>query len=156
MPKPLLAAAPFLLLLAACGEPATVVNGPDEAQPSAADENILPALEAPPPEPTAQSTIPASFHGRYDASPDACGETASEMRLRISGGELRFYESVAEVREVRVHGPRHIEVDADHLGEGERWTATRTFRLGEGNATLEASEPPADGGEPMPVTRVRC
>lgn len=168
-PKPLLGGATALLALAlsACGAPppaddASTNNamlapedalagsnaGADEVRGEAVNDASPPAGNeaSPPPEPTA--TIPARFHGRWDASREACARASSEMRLSVAASSLRFYESVGQVTGVRAAGDA-VAVDLRTTGEGETRTETRTLRVGgDGRLVVES------GG--TSATRVRC
>ncbi|HEY0326870.1 MAG TPA: hypothetical protein VGC46_12965 [Allosphingosinicella sp.] len=161
------AAALLGLALAACGaqpseERATsnnMVLAPDDVR-TETNASIIrdepsgnAATEAPPPasEPEAQpsvAAIPARFHGRWDASREACARPSSEMRLVVGATSLRFYESVGQVRAVRPSGDS-VAVDLTTTGEGETRSETRTLRLtADGRLAVES------GG--TSATRVRC
>jgi len=166
-PTPLLAGTTALLALAlsACGAPPPAEdastnnamlapeevpaqsNAGTEAQSAAVnDVSATPGNETTAPETTA--AIPARFHGRWDASREACARASSEMRLTVAGSSLRFYESVGQVTGVRAAGDS-VAVDLRTTGEGETRTETRTLRLGgDGQLVVES------GG--TSATRVRC
>ncbi|WP_166038793.1 hypothetical protein [Sphingosinicella sp. YJ22] len=111
-----------------------------DVSPPAGNETSAPA--------EASTTIPARFHGRWDASREACGRASSGLRLTVAASSLRFYESVGEVTAVREMGSS-VAVDLRTTGEGETRTETRTLRLGgDGRLVVES------GG--TSATRVRC
>ena len=165
--KPLLGGATAVLALAlsACGAPPptedastnNVVLAPEEVpvgsnagaetRSEAVNDAGAPAgNETGAPETTA--AIPARFHGRWDASREACARASSEMRLTVAASTLRFYESVGQVTGVRSAGDA-VAVDLRTTGEGETRTETRTLRLGsDGQLVVES------GG--TSATRVRC
>ena len=92
------------------------------------------------------SAIPAAFTGEWNQEPAACGTDLNDSRLRVEPGKLRFYESVAEVKSVTVHGPQAITVKAAFAGEVEVWT--ERFRM---NLSPSGEELSVKG-----ITRRRC
>lgn len=140
------------LLLAGCGaEPERVGNAADEAAappPSAPSPSVA---TAPPPasKPVMERSIPAAFHGDYDATLEACGR-ASDGRLTVSARELRFHESFGLVRGVVAEPDGAIRVEADYEGEGEAWRSRRELLLSEGGTKLTIS------GDGTRMVRVRC
>ena len=134
-----------LALVAACSqEPAlddVTQNNTQEAEPLSLPDPVEPS-----PTPAgATDTIPAPFQGEWSAKAADCGKGGDVTRLTLAPGELRFYESSADV--TGVTGTRQeIKVSARYTGEGETWDATRTFRLSADGNSLTS-----DG-----MTRVRC
>jgi len=150
--RPLILLALLPTALAACGEREAaneaLPSGHEPAAPAAAS----PAAGVGPPthpKPTRSDTIPARFHGLFDASASACGKPG-EYRLAVSAKELRFHESAAIVRSVTIDSPDSIHVAGDYQGEGESWKATRQLRLSEGGSKLTVA---GDGTE---LVRIRC
>jgi hypothetical protein len=147
-----------LAALAACDAPQPPAN--DAAAPAnetaaapgpggpVGNEAASPAAE-PAVAPPGGAVLPASFHGIYDASREACAASSQE-RLRVEGGELRFHESSGKVVTVTAHGPRRLSVVADYQGEGESWRSTRELELSDDGATLTIS------GDGTRLVRVRC
>ncbi|HEU5211090.1 MAG TPA: hypothetical protein VFU06_16960 [Longimicrobiales bacterium] len=84
-------------------------------------------------------TIPAAFRGEWNGDRSDCGTGNSVTRLRISADRLRFYESVATVRDVKVESDRVITVTADYEGEGQTWQETRRFSLSADGNSLTAT-----------------
>lgn len=138
------------LALAACGEEESIKgNALNEAS---AHEPAVPARPVPPPappEPTRSDTIPAGFHGTFDASAAACGK-AGDSSLAVSAKEMRFHESAAIVRRVTVEGPDSIRVAADFQGEGQKWSAEHQLRLSDSGNVLRVT------GKGSDMVRVRC
>lgn len=160
------AAALVLTALSACGAPPpadraaanNVVLAPEDVLAGSnasiihsrnqALENMTNEVAPPTRDEAAAATIPARFHGRWDASREACARTSSEMRLVVTGTNLRFYESVGQVIAVRSAGDT-VAVDLRTSGEGETRTETRALRLsGDGRLVVQS------GG--AAATRVRC
>lgn len=84
-------------------------------------------------------TIPAAFHGEWNGDRADCGTGTGLTRLRISADRLRFYESVATVRDVDVESDRVITVTADYEGEGQTWQEKRRFSLSADGNSLTAT-----------------
>lgn len=98
----------------------------------------------------AAGVIPARFRGEWTEEPSACGSGDSETRLRIGADALRFYESIAKVREIEVVSDRVIEVTADYSGEGQTWSNQSRLSLSPDGDTLTVT------GEGATMTRTRC
>jgi hypothetical protein len=94
-------------------------------------------------------SIPAPYHGVYDASLEACARPSID-RLTISARELRFHESLGAVRSVAYGGLGAIAVEADYEGEGQRWRNLRILKLSDNDTRLTVQ---GDGGR---LERVRC
>lgn len=146
------------LLVAGCGAtdgPAEERNGAVEGPPVVAPKAEPPAAARaepaakPPRPPAAADSIPAAFHGAYDLSKEACGRP-SDMKLRVSATELRFHESLGEVRRVEPRPSGSVRVEADYEGEGETWRSMRELSLSDDGATLTIS------GDGTRAVRVRC
>lgn len=65
--------------------------------------------------------IPAAFHGEWDKNIASCGAVSSVFRLRVSRTTLDFYESVADVRSLKILNPRAVAITATSAGEGQVW-----------------------------------
>ncbi len=94
-------------------------------------------------------SIPAPYHGVYDASLEACARPSIE-RLTVSARELRFHESLGAVRSVSYGGSGAIAVEADYEGEGQKWRNLRILKLSDNDSRLTVQ---GDGGR---LDRVRC
>jgi hypothetical protein len=138
----------FAALLAGCasGEsartPAKTIDAPASAAAS-------PPPAAPGHGHDQSDSIPAAYHGVYDASLEACTRP-SDGRLTVSVRELRFHESIGSVRAVTNGGYGAIAVEADFEGEGERWRSLRILSLTDNGARLTVK------GEGSSLDRVRC
>lgn len=141
------------LLLAACGpgQNSAEIGGNEAAAapaaPSRPKSAALPSL--PEPKRAEEKSIPAAFHGVYDASAQACGRPG-DGRLTVMARELRFHESIGSVRAVTSRSAGLIRVEADYQGEGEKWRNSHELRLSGDGAKLTVS------GEGMSFDRVRC
>jgi hypothetical protein len=105
--------------------------------------------EVPEPKQASAAAVPDAYHGTWEETPADC-DAPSELRLRISAGELRFYESIGTVTAVAPVESNVISVTADFQGEGESWSAVRELRLFDAGASLTVT------GDGEMQTRVRC
>jgi hypothetical protein len=137
------------LLLAACGPGEKVADSAVNGSLPAPATEPQPRPAPPPPEAAKTESIPAAFHGRYDASPQDCGRPG-DGRLTVTASELRFHESVGSVRGVVSRPAGGIRVEADYQGEGERWSNSHDLRLSEDGSKLTVS------GDGTSFDRVRC
>lgn len=139
------------LLLAACGSEEKAADlGVNEARPAPGNVPVpAPATATPRPTPAKEDSIPAAFHGVYDATAEGCAGP-SDGRLAVTARELRFHESVGSVRRVASQSPASIRVEADYQGEGERWRSSRELRLSREGAKLTIS------GDGTSFDRIRC
>ena len=118
----LILALPLLALTACGGEPQQ--GTPDPAATAAA----MPE-PAPSPEPTlAANTIPARFHGVWDAETGTC-DPASDLRLDIGAQTISFYESQGTVTTVDASDPDIVSIQLAMEGEGDQWTKTMDLAL---------------------------
>jgi hypothetical protein len=118
---------------AALGNAASLVADEDNAQAAA-------------PEP---APVPAAFRGTWAETEALCADRSHPSRLEISGGALRFYESVFEVARVDRIGPREINIIGTATGEGTTRPAEYHFSLDAAGDTLTDQ-----GGGGM--VRTRC
>lgn len=138
------------VLLAGCasGESAEAPAGTAGEDHSAHSSGAA-AAETPIHPHTHLDSIPASYHGVYEGSLQACAKP-SDQRLTVAARELRFHESVGTVRSVGFGGSDAIAVEADYTGEGESWRNLRILKLLENGARLSVK------GEGEALERVRC
>jgi len=149
-----------LLSLAACGgagdrgtAPPEIGNGQaradDRAPPAAAPGSGRPEVSAAAPAPQPLAAIPEPFHGTWEANQAACATGPTELRLTVSGSELRFHESIATVTSIEEDGDS-VSIAAGFEGEGERWARDLRLRLSADGQSLTVDI--AGTG----TTRVRC
>ncbi|MFL9842504.1 hypothetical protein ABS767_16155 [Sphingomonas sp. ST-64] len=142
--------APLALLAACSGEPVlndVTQNNAQEMEPLSLPDPVEPA-----PTPSASAStaavaaeIPEAFRGRWSGKAGDCGKGSDITRLEITPAELRFYESSGTVTGIEGEGAE-IAVTARYTGEGEAWTATRSFELSPDGKTLTSEG----------MARVRC
>ena len=122
-------------------------DGPADAPPAPRDDAEDDTDDA---DDDVAATIPARFHGEWNADLSACGTGSNESRLRISSNAIRFYESTGAVRAVAVESERVITVTAEYQGEGDTWRDTRRLALSEGGDRLTVTSQGSD------FVRQRC
>ncbi len=84
-------------------------------------------------------SIPAAFHGSWDAPGGNCAP-GSDLQLSIAGKAITYYESVGEVIAVSRRGPMEVEVTLAMEGEGESWERRETLQLRDEGSTLVTGE----------------
>ena len=148
------------LALAACANEPNSGDAPVEnaALPTSSTEAAAPESNASAPTPAAGNdsvetagTIPVAFHGRWGLVPGDCTSIRGDAKglLVIDAGELRFYESRAVPRDLKVTGPDEWTAILDYMGEGQTWSERTTVTLLDGGKGLRRM---ADG----PWTYQRC
>lgn len=137
-------------LATACAESSSNETG-DETADSVARDTLAGEATSPAGDPAGDvaTSIPARFHGEWNADLDACGTGASPTRLRISGDRIRFYESSGTVQAVEIASDRVVEVTAEYQGEGDTWQDERRLTLSPDGNSLTVS----GGGD---LVRYRC
>ena len=143
MQRPLVLLAVLTLTACSSGEPAATETAEPAATVAAAPPPATDLAEA--------LVIPDRFHGIWDYVQGSC-DPASDMRTEIAERGITFYESHGAVTGMTVESPERITVTLAMQGEGEKWTMTRTFTLGEGDTILTPTGG-GDTGEPMPLKR---
>ena len=137
--------------LAACGGEPTTPSANNATEAAEAGNAAMPPVEGGNASSTAPelAPVPAAFQGTWAESEAVCADRAHPSRLVISGGTLRFYESVLEVARVDAIGPREINVIGTATGEGTTRPAEYHFSVDAVGATLTDQ---AGGG----MVRRRC
>ena len=105
---------------------------PQEAQAEAETPAALPPLPTKAPAPPREAdlkSIPATFHGEWNARTSQCGTDLNDSRLRITKGTVQFYESLGSVTRVKRVRPNEILVSLSMSGEGETWSAQYRFAV---------------------------
>lgn len=127
-------------------------NEAAEPEADAAVENLADAdaNAADPVAATVAGALPAAYQGVFDQTAAACGSRSSIYRLTVSGKELEFHESLAEIKSVTPAGDGAVRIAANYSGEGMTWSNTQKVALSDGGKKLTIT------GDGEPVVRVRC
>lgn len=96
-----------------------------------------------------RKTIPLAFQGSFRRTAAECGQE-TDTALAIGPTSIRMAGKEGDVQEVRVEGPRKIQVTSIYEGGGEVWEKTETLLLGREGHSI------AFQLETGPYTRVRC
>jgi hypothetical protein len=84
---------------------------------------------APPPLARPANVIPAQYHGRWGMNANDCDPRRSDAKglITINGGTMRFYESVATLREQRPAIATSFSGLFGFTGEGMNWSKVQTL-----------------------------
>jgi hypothetical protein len=66
-------------------------------------------------------TIPAQFHGKWDANAAACAAPVSDMRQYIGADGMRFGDAVGTARRVIKRDIRSATILTSFLSDGDPW-----------------------------------
>lgn len=112
---------------------------PDETVTNAAVATGNAGLPVPPD--AAGASIPAKYHGRWGMVPADCTSTRGDAKGLITIGDrtVRFYESVATIREQRPAIATSFSGLFAFTGEGQQWEKVMTFTR-TGDALKRAEE----------------
>jgi hypothetical protein len=93
------------------------------------------------PEDARAATIPAQYQGRWGMVPADCTSTRGDAKGLIVVGErmVRFYESVATLKEQRPSAGTSFSGLFAFEGEGQKWQKVMTFTRS-GNTLVRAEE----------------
>ena len=105
---------------------------------------------------TLSKTVPESMQGRWGLVPADCTSTAGDNKglMTVSADSLRFYESTAEIAEVRERTETRLDAAFSFSGEGMVWARDMVLTVKDSGNTLirEESGPQAL----QPLTYARC
>jgi hypothetical protein len=145
------------LALAACQQPAddsniAIDNGVNAAEAAEADIETLPPSETSLPattavngvEPAAAKVIPAQYRGRWGMVPADCTSTRGDAKGLITIGDttVKFYESLAQLKEQRPAIATSFSGLFGFAGEGQKWEKVMTFTRSGG--TLKRADDEGD------------
>lgn len=160
-----LSAGSALLVLAACSRepeaPATLVSDMPSGTVAESSENAPEATTAASEklEPTgaAVSAIPKAIQGRWGLVAADCTSKKGDAKglLEVSASQLKFYESVADLDEVKEAGDNRIRASFDYSGEGQSWKQDVVLDAQDGGSTLIRRDYGPDA-MPGPVKYMRC
>jgi len=164
MIRNLLTMTALVAALAACSRQTPPAEGPtDPASMSqtAAPEPMPPSPSAGPVAqpgvPAAAKSIPEGMRGRFGLVPADCTATRGDDKglLTVGPNSLKFYESVALLRDVGESTATHLKAHFAYSGEGMEWTRNAVLDLTDGGRTLILEEF-GDDAVPGPRTYTRC
>lgn len=106
---------------------------------------------------TSASEIPETIRGRWGLVPADCASTKGDAKglLEVSADQLRFYESVAKLGEIKEAGESRIRGTFDYTGEGQSWTNDVVLDVAEDGKTMIRRDYGKDA-MPGPLTYTRC
>ncbi len=111
------------VLLASCGSP------DNSAEATAGTTSAVVAADAPVDIAIAQ--FPKSYFGRWGLSQGDCamGTTVATGLISVQGSLVKFYESVATMRDGKRESLTSMSAHFDVAGEGQEWEAHTRYRL---------------------------
>ncbi|MFT4056929.1 MAG: hypothetical protein QM681_20655 [Novosphingobium sp.] len=103
------------------------------------------------------SEIPETIRGRWGLVPADCTSTKGDAKglLEVSADQLKFYESVAKLGEIREAGESRIRGTFDYTGEGQSWTQDVVLDVQDDGKTMIRRDYGKDA-MPGPLTYTRC
>lgn len=103
------------------------------------------------------SEIPEAIRGRWGLVPADCTSTKGDAKglLEVSADQLKFYESVAELGEIKEAGESRIRGTFDYTGEGQSWTQDVVLDVAEDGKTMTRRDYGKDA-MPGPLQYTRC
>ncbi|PNU06619.1 hypothetical protein A8V01_03180 [Novosphingobium guangzhouense] len=150
-----------LFALAACS------SGSDAPQPSASATETEEVMQEAPASAEATDTgdgaavgmseIPEAIRGRWGLVAADCTSTRGDAKglLEVSADQLKFYESVAKLGEIKEAGESRIRGTFDYTGEGQSWTQDVVLDVQDDGKTMIRRDYGKDA-MPGPLTYTRC
>lgn len=104
-----------------------------------------------------EHSIPEGIRGRWGLVPADCTSTAGDAKglLTIGATQLKFYESIARLGEVKSRESSSVTATFDFSGEGQNWVLDVTLSSPDGGKTLVRKDTGPDAA-PEPLTYTRC
>jgi hypothetical protein len=108
-------------------------------------------------EATAMSEIPEVIRGRWGLVPADCTSSRGDAKglLEVSAKRLKFYESVAELGEIREAGESRIRATFAYTGEGQSWSQDVVLDVQDDGKTMIRRDYGRDA-LPGPLKYTRC
>lgn len=103
------------------------------------------------------SEIPETIRGRWGLVAADCTSTKGDAKglLEISADQLKFYESVAKLGEIKEAGESRIRGTFDYSGEGQSWTNDVVLDVQDDGKTMIRRDYGKDA-MPGPLKYTRC
>lgn len=153
------------LALAACGGPAddTATDAepaetPMPVEPGSGIGDGAPPLEVDASSPdSAANSIPIAIRGRWGLVPADCTSTSGDAKglIEVSKRQIRFYESVGTLGEIKARAPGSIRANWSFVGEGMEWSREMALTVQNGGNKLERREYGEDAMQGV-LTYTRC
>jgi hypothetical protein len=118
------------LVVSACGEPQTEttdVATPAATPAAAGSAPTVADIETPPA--AAPGPIPADYRGVWAVDRADCAAEPGLTRIAVAASAIRFYEGSAVVLAGRPSPEGGVELDVDHLAEGQTTRAVHVLQL---------------------------
>lgn len=103
------------------------------------------------------SEIPETIRGRWGLVSADCTSTKGDAKglLEVSDDQLKFYESVAKLGEIKEAGESRIRATFDYTGEGQSWTNDVVLDVQDDGKTMIRRDYGKDA-MPGPLKYTRC
>ncbi|SFF73189.1 hypothetical protein SAMN05518801_10140 [Novosphingobium sp. CF614] len=158
----LIPAAALALALSACSGGGEAPRQSSEEASEEASEKA-PSSEAAAPEATSEAvataagTIPEVLRGRWGLVPADCTSTKGDAKglMTVSADKLTFYESVAELGQVKAAEADRVAASYAFSGEGQTWLLDVALSSPDGGKTLVRRDSGPDA-MPGPLTYTKC
>lgn len=148
-----------LALLAACsGKPDdAATSGPETSEPVLETPGVMETGAAAGDELVDTGSIPSLLQGRWGLVPADCTSDRGDAKglLTVGPQKLEFYESVAELGEVKQIGKSEVTAAFAFSGEGQTWDLDVTLASPDGGKTMVRTDKGADAA-PGPLTYRKC
>ncbi|MFS0851941.1 hypothetical protein AB3M93_21250 [Novosphingobium panipatense] len=101
--------------------------------------------------------IPETIRGRWGLVTADCTSNKGDAKglLEISADQLKFYESVARLGEIKEAGESRIRATFDYTGEGQNWTQDVVLDVQDDGKTMIRRDYGKDA-MPGPLKYTRC
>ena len=100
--------------------------------------------------------IPPKFWGEYNSDLKYCETALSDMRLRISGNKIQFYESTGILKGQILQKNGDIIIFAEFKGEGQIWSDILQLSLSSDQKMLTVTHPSTSEIKQFSSIRNRC
>ena len=103
------------------------------------------------------SAIPPMLRGRWGLVPADCTSDRGDAKglLTVGADKLEFYESVAELGDVKRIDPSEVTGAFAFSGEGQTWDLEVTLKSPDGGKTMVRTDKGPDAA-PAPLTYAKC
>lgn len=151
----LIVTAAFAVALAACSGDKASEQAPGSEAPSPVDTGTVEPMRSP--VAANDRSIPEGLRGRWGLVAADCTSSRGDAKglLTVSEDQLKFYESVAKLDQVKAADTDRITGTFAFTGEGQSWSLDVTLASPDGGKTLVRKDTGPDAA-PAPLTYTRC